>query len=78
VAVGLIIQGLRRRLSRAGRVSRGEIGPWLEGLAPAVRTPRGRAALDSLTAIARRPASSEDVLQAADAVETLWEELTPT
>ena len=27
---------------------------------------------------ARRPASAEDVLQAADAVETLWEELTPT
>ena len=78
VAVGLIVQGLRRRLSRAGRALRGEIGPWLEGLAPAVRTPRGRMALDSLTAITRRPASAEDVLQAADAVETLWEELTPT
>ena len=43
-----------------------------------MRTPRGRMALDSLTAITRRPASAEDVLQAADAVETLWEELTPT
>jgi len=78
VAVGLILQGLRRRLSRAGRVSRGEIGPWLERLGPAVRTPRGRAALDALTAIARRSASAEDVRVAADAVETLWEELTPT
>jgi hypothetical protein len=78
VAVGLIVQGLRRRLSRAGPGARGEIGPWLEGLAPGVRTPRGRAALDTLTAISRRPASAEDVLLAADAVETLWEELTPT
>lgn len=78
VAVGLLVQGLRRRLSRAGRASRGEIGPWLEGLGPAVRTPRGRTALESLTAITHRPASAEDVLQAADAVETLWEELTPT
>ena len=77
-AVGLIVQGLRRRLSRAGRASHGDIGPWLEGLAPAVRSPRGRAALDTLTAITRRSASAEDVRHAADAVETLWEELTPT
>ena len=47
-------------------------------LAPSVRTPRGRAALETLTAITRRPASADDVLPAADAVETLWEELTPT
>lgn len=78
VAVGLIVQGLRRRLSGAGRASRGEVGPWLEGLAPGIRTPRGRAALDTLTDITRRPASAEDVLHAAAAVETLWEELTPT
>ena len=78
VAVGLIVQGLRRRLSRAGRASRGESGPWLDGLAPAIRTPRGREALETLTTISRRPASAQDVLQAAHAVETLWEELTPT
>jgi hypothetical protein len=78
VAIGLIVQGLRRRLSGAGRVSRGGTAAWLEGMAPSVRTPRGRAAFDALTAIVRRPATSEDVLQAADAVETLWEELTPT
>lgn len=78
VAVGLIVQGLRRRLSGAGHPARGEIGPWLDGLAPSVRTPRGRAALDSLSTILRRPASAHDVLSATDAVETLWEELTPT
>jgi hypothetical protein len=77
VATGLIVQGLRRRLSRAGRIPRGEIGPWLDGLGSAVRTPRGRTALDTLTTITRRPATAGDVRDAADAVETLWEELTP-
>jgi hypothetical protein len=78
VAVGLIVQGLRRRLAPAERGHRGEIGPWLEGLAPAVRTPEGRAALQTLTSVIRTPVSADDVLRAADAVETLWEELTPT
>lgn len=78
VAIGLIVQGLRRRLSAPGRSHRGEIGAWLEGLAPAIRTTDGRAALDTLRSVTHRPASAEDVLRAADAVETLWEELTPT
>jgi hypothetical protein len=78
VAVGLIVQGLRRRLSGAGHPARGEVGPWLDGIASSVRTPRGRTALDTLTTITRRPASAQDVLSATDAVETLWEELTPT
>ncbi len=78
VAVGLLIQGLRRRLSRAGRVPRGETDAWLQSLGSAVRTPRGQAALATLTAIGARPAGAADVLQAADAIETLWEELTPT
>jgi hypothetical protein len=78
VAVGLIVQGLRRRLSGAGHPARGAVGPWLDGIASSVRTPRARAALDTLTTITRRPASAQDVLSATDAVETLWEELTPT
>jgi len=77
-AVALIVQGLRRRLSREGHAPRGELGPWLASLAPALRTARGRTALDALAAISRRPASAEDVLSATDAVDTLWEELTPT
>jgi Domain of unknown function (DUF4350) len=77
VAVGLIVQGLRRRLSRTGHPSRGELRAWLDDLATSVRTPRGRIALDALTTITRRPASADDVLSATDAVETLWEELTP-
>jgi hypothetical protein len=78
VAVRLIVQGLRRRLARAGRAGHGELGPWLDGLATSVRTPRGREALETLATITHRPASAPDVLHAAHAVETLWEELTPT
>ena len=78
VAVGLLVQGLRRRLSGAGRPARGEAAAWLEGLAPAVRTPRGAAALATLAEITGGGASAEDVRRAAHAVETLWEELTPT
>jgi len=78
VAVRLIVQGLRRRLAPAGRTSRGEMTGWLDGLAPAVRTPAGRHALGTLAELTRRPASSDDVLRAADAADTLWEELTPT
>ena len=78
VAVRLIVQGLRRRLSARGRSAPGDMGRWLDGLAPAVRSPAGHAALATLTAVTHRAASAEDVLHAADAVETLWEELTPT
>jgi hypothetical protein len=78
VAVRLIVQGLRRRLSATGRTAPGAVGPWLDGLAPAVRSPAGRAALETLQSATHRSASAEDVLRTADAVETLWEELTPT
>jgi hypothetical protein len=78
VAVGLIVQGLRRRLSRAGRPGRAGLHAWLTELDGAVTTPRGREALATLRQVTDRPASADDVLHAADAVETLWQELTPT
>jgi len=78
VAVRLMIQGLRRRLSRSGRPSPADLDTWLEGLGPSVRTARGREALDSLTAMTRRPPDADSVLLAANAVENLWEELKPT
>ncbi len=78
VAVRLMIQGLRRRLSRSGRPSPADLDTWLEGLGSSVRTARGREALDSLTAMTRRPPDADSVLLAANAVETLWEELKPT
>jgi hypothetical protein len=77
-AVRLMLQGLRRRLSRAGRPGPADLDRWLAGLAPAVRTDRGRDALAVLTAHARRPPGSQGVLEAANAVETLWDELKPS
>ncbi len=78
VAVRLIVQGLRRRLSRAGRPGREESAEWLAALSDSVRTPRGQQALARLVALARKPAAAEDVLGTANDVETLWEELKPS
>lgn len=78
VAVRLIVQGLQRRLSRAGRTGRGAPVTWLESLDPAVQTPPGREALQRLTTIAGRGASADDVREAAEDVEILWEELKPS
>jgi hypothetical protein len=77
-AARLLVQGLRRRLSRSGRPVRGDVDAWLDGLGPSVRTARGRAALAELTTLTRRRAGPEGVLRAANAVETLWEELKPS
>ena len=78
VAVRLIVQGLRRRLGQVGRAEKvGAPTAWLESIAPGVRTARGQAALTRLAAIATRPAAADEVLEAADDVETLWEELKP-
>jgi hypothetical protein len=78
VAVGLMVQGLRRRLSRPGTPIRGDLDSWLETLSPGIRSNRGREALVTLTALVRDQPDSAGVLQAADAVETLWEELKPS
>jgi hypothetical protein len=78
VAVLLMVQGLRRRLSRGGRSAGGDLIPWLEGLEPSLRSERGRAALAELTTMTRRQPSAQEVLGAANAVETLWEELKPS
>jgi hypothetical protein len=78
VAVRLMVQGLCRRLSRGGRPTVTDLDAWLEGLAPSVRSTRGREALETLTTTLRTPPDAASVLAAGDAVETLWEELKPT
>ena len=78
VAVRLIVQGLRRRLGRSGVPTKDAPAAWLESIAPGVPTARGRAALTRLTTISGRPAAAAEVLEAADDVETLWEELKPS
>jgi hypothetical protein len=78
VAVRLMVQGLRRRLSRGGRPAAADLDAWLAGLAPSVRSARGREALETLTRTLRTPPDAASVLAAGNAVETLWEELKPT
>jgi len=79
-AVRRLALGLRRRLSRAGLIADENVLPWLEGLELATRGPRGRAAVRRLHHLltARDPGGeSARVLQAAQAVEDVWEELRP-
>ncbi|MBA2627848.1 MAG: hypothetical protein H0U85_07530, partial [Gemmatimonadales bacterium] len=52
-------------------------GPWLAELASNVRTPRGRAAVMTLQSLTRGPQPAGAVLQAANAVEDVWEDLQP-
>ena len=78
VAVRLMIQGLRRRLSRGGRPAVADLDAWLAGLGDSVRSLRGREALEVLTSATRGTADAASVLAAGNAVETLWEELKPT
>lgn len=78
VAVRLMVQGLRRRLSRGGKPAGADLDTWLAGLARSTRSARGREALDTLTAALRTPADAATVLAAGSAVETLWEELKPS
>jgi hypothetical protein len=79
-AVQRLALGLRRRLSRAGRLGEGNIVPWVEGLELAMRSQQGRAAvrrLHYLLTVRDREAGSARVLQTAQAVEDVWEELRP-
>jgi hypothetical protein len=72
--------GLRRRLSRAGQLGNGNVVPWLESLELAMRGPKGRAAvrrLHHLITVRDPETGSTRVLQAAQAVEDVWEELRP-
>jgi len=77
-AVRLMAQGLRRRLSRAGRAGPADLDRWLAGLADSLRTDRGRRALATLTDASTGSPTSAGVLEAANAVEILWEELKPS
>lgn len=77
VAIGMQVQGLRRRLARSGAPARGPLGPWLERLAANLRTPRARAAAATLRSLTSSPQPAAAVLQAAEAVEDVWEELKP-
>jgi hypothetical protein len=76
-AVGLIVSGLRRRLSRAGQPSHGDFGQWLAALELALPGVRGRQAARRLRDCLTKPGGAERVFGAAQAVEDVWEELRP-
>jgi len=82
LAIRLMAQGLRRRLSRGPQAVRGarlraDPRPWLAGLAPHLRSARGREAAATLLALTDRPQDADGVLRAANVVEDLWEDLKP-
>ena len=78
-AVQRIVGGLRRRLSRAGHVGNTDLKEWLATLELATTTPRGRGSVRRLRhlIIQRGGAAPERALDAAQAVEDVWEELRP-
>lgn len=77
VAIGAIVRGLYRRLHPAGRQARADWRAWVDQLARQLRSPRAQEAARTLQLLTRPGQPSEGVLQAANAVEDVWEELRP-
>jgi hypothetical protein len=82
LAVRLMAQELRRRLSRGAQATRAaglraDPAPWLAGLTPHLRSGRARDAATVLTTLTDGPQRAEGVLRAANAVEDVWEDLKP-
>jgi hypothetical protein len=75
-AVQRIVAGLRRRLSRAGHVGGGDLEAWLGTVALATTSARGRGAVRRLQHLITQR-GGEHALDAAQAVEDVWEELRP-
>lgn len=77
VAIGAVVQGLRRRLMPAGQRGRTDWRAWVVRLSQNLRSPRAIAAAATLQSLTRPGQPPEGVLQAANAVEDVWEELRP-
>jgi hypothetical protein len=83
VAVHAIVRGLWRRLAPAGRESgrahrpQADMKAWLDQLSTSVRTAKGRKAVRTIKRLSEPPQPAGSVLEAANAVEDVWEELRP-
>jgi len=77
VAIGLLVRGLRRRLSRPGEPLREDPRAWLASLAERVRTPASRSAVATLQSLTSGSGGVDSVRLAALAVEDVWEDLKP-
>jgi hypothetical protein len=78
-ALGLIVGGLRRRLSRTGQGPGGSRpdAAWIDTLTLAMPTAKGRGAVRRLREAFTKSGGDERVLAAANSVEDVWEELRP-
>jgi len=78
VAIGAVVQGLRRRLLPVGQRGRTENWrTWVDRLANNVRSARARDAARTLQSLTSPGQPPDGVLRAANAVEDVWEELRP-
>ncbi len=77
VAIGSLVQGLRRRLMPAGQRGRADWKSWVERLSQNLRSRRALDAAATLKSLTRPGQPPDGVLRAANAVEDVWEELRP-
>ncbi len=76
-ATRLIVRGLERRLSGVGRRAHPDPATWLASLAPTLRTSKARSAVERLHLLISGQQRPDAVLEAAHAVEDVWEDLKP-
>jgi hypothetical protein len=76
VAIRATVRGLRRRLV-VGRSPAGDPRAWLQEFAAHAPGPRARQAADRLLTLCRPGQPAPAVLEAANTVEDLWQELHP-
>jgi hypothetical protein len=76
-ATRLIVRGLERRLSGVGRAAHPDPATWLASLAPTLRTSKARSAVERLQLLISGPQRPDAVLEAAHAVEDVWDDLKP-
>jgi hypothetical protein len=77
VAIGRIVEGLRRRLVPSPQRPATPWREWLESLGENLQSERARNAVRTLKTLTRPGQTPEGVLRAANAVEDVWEELRP-
>jgi hypothetical protein len=77
VAIGRIVEGLRRRLVPSTQRSPTPWRDWLESLGKNLQSDRARNAVRTLKTLTQPGQTPEGVLRAANAVEDVWEELRP-
>jgi hypothetical protein len=76
-AIRLIVRGLQRRLSGIGCAAHPDPATWLTSLAPTLQTSKARSALERLQHLIGGLERPDAVLEAAHAVEDVWEDLKP-